>query len=208
MKIIITLHLILLVNYRLQAQNYLLNRSESASFLTVAIGKESDALYNTGTVGYSMNGKFDMALVGTYESGNKVSNAYTITPSFSYLFIKQNKIPFSLGAFAGYGFKNFTRVEELKNHTIKSGLSLYHKIILKKNVSLIPGTYVGIDFTKATLDNYQNKFTTHSAGIQSTLLLKNFSISPSLVYTERRGYAVTLQLSFLIFKRDYIESIY
>lgn len=194
-------------NYDLKAQSYLLDTSKNASFVSVSIGSDDWAVYKTAAIGYSVNGRFDMMLAGMYESGSKTSRAYTITPALSYLIVKQDKLPLSIGLFAGYGFKNFNPNKDLKNYTIKTGISLYHKIKIRNNVLLIPGLFCGLDFTKARHDDYINRFSTRSAGVQTTLLIKNFSITPQFSYTQRRGPLFVLQAGLILFKSEFIQSV-
>ncbi|GLU55246.1 hypothetical protein [Dyadobacter frigoris] len=193
-------------NYQLKAQSYLLDKSKNASFVSASIGSDDWAVYKTAAIGYSVNGRFDMVLAGIYESGS-TAKAYTITPALSYLVVKQDKLPLSIGLFAGYGFKNFNHTKDLKNYTIKTGISLYHKIKIRNNVLLIPGLFCGQDFTKTRLDDYTNRFSTRSAGIQTTLLIKNFSITPQFSYTQLRGSLFTLQAGLILFKSEFIQPV-
>jgi hypothetical protein len=198
-------------------QNYLLDTSQNAYFVHGLIGQMDRQFYKQISVGYSINGRLDIAISGSHKNeGNSFSSFYTFSPSFSYLIIKQGKIPFSLGATAEYEYKAFPATNVIKHNTIRFGIPLYYQARISQNVSLIPGIFGRINLARYYL--YDEIFDysarenskSYTFGIQNTVLLNRFSITPGVSYTNVKGtgYLLTVRLGLLLFKRNYIKPIY
>lgn len=206
MKSILLISFLLLMCLCSQAQSYLLAPSTNASFITGCIGVEEKALYYSTSVGLSLDGRFDLFLSGSHKEENRYLAFNALSIGANYLVLKQRILPFSLGLSAEYEYKGFPVANRLKHNTAKLGISLYRTFKINENVSLIPGVYGKLNLARYKIeDYYANNDRTYTINVQNTLLLKNFSITPAVSYTEKRRYLFTIQLGILLFKRESIK---
>lgn len=188
------------------AQNYLMDNGQNGSFVNAFVGKDKIAFYKQATIGYSINGRLDMALSGSHVNGNHIGTFYTITPSLSYLFIKQNKIPFSMAISAEYEVKRFTQTDLIKHNSFRAGASLYHRFKLGENTSLIPGAFATFTNTTRSLAPYRDHVNASRIGLQNTILLKTFSITPVVSYSQNT-YLFSLRFGIIFKGANHIEDL-
>lgn len=188
------------------SQSVFLDKGQNATFFQGCIEKYKYSFSQSTTIGYSINGKFDMMLSGKHLAGDGIGEYFTISPSFSYLVIKQDRLPVSLGLLAGYEFKKFTQTDLIKDHSIKAVASVFHKWKVSDKVSLIPGAYCESDFIKRSLDVYKENLNLYTIGFQTSLLLKKISITPETSYSKDR-FIFSIKFGVFILGTNYIESI-
>lgn len=198
-------------------QGYLLDTAQNAYFVHGILGQMDHQFYKQISVGYSINGRLDIAISGSHKNeGGSFSSFYTFSPSISYLIIKQGKLPFSLGATAEYEYKAFPATNVIKHNTIKFGIPLNYKAKVSRDVSLIPGIYGRINLARYSLYDDRFNYSDHennksfTLGFQNTVLVNRFSITPGVSYTNARGtgYLLTVRVGLLLFKRNNIRPMY
>lgn len=208
MKSKILLLILLLIDLEVCGQSYLLEKYQSAYFINGLVGQEKGALYTQGAAGFSVDGRLDLSLRGSYMGENRFASFYTLSPSVSYLVVKQNRIPFSYGISADYEYKRFPDVKILRHSTVKFGNAFYHKVRINRSTSIIPSIYGQLNLTRYSLDSNTENNRSYTVGGQSTVLFRKVAITPGLSYNQQRGYLLSLQLGLIFFKRESIQSIY
>lgn len=209
MKTIILFIAFMIIGYRSLAQNYLLEPMTNSSFVAGAVGVEEGAMFSSSMVGFSLNGgRLDISLLGSHKNENRYLTFNAASLGINYLFIKQNKLPLSVGASVEYEYKAFPQSHRTKHNSFKVGISIYHRFRINDNVALIPGIYGKKNLIRYTIGENAGNISSYTTGLQNTLLLKNFSITPGVSYTEKRGYLFTIQFGLILFKRESIKSVY
>lgn len=125
-------------------------------------------------------------------------------------------MPLSLGTIVEYEYKAFPATNVIKHNTIRFGIPLYWQTRISRNVSLVPGIYGKINLARYSLYeemfnySYRENNKSFTLGIENTVLLNRFAITPGISYTNTKGtgYLLSIRIGLLLFKRNYIKSVY
>lgn len=179
-KLLLPLLFINLFAMSVCAQNILLDKGQNGTFLAARVGKDARRFTKEMSIGYSFSGKLDIGFSAIHVTGRELGTHFIFTPSLSYLVIKQDRLPFSAEVFSNYQIKRYVRTNVIKDNSFVIGLGLYKKWQLTKNVSLSPGIHFNRNFTRRSLDLYNEQLNTNKIGFESNFLIKKLLISPGI----------------------------
>lgn len=188
------------------AQNILLDNGQNGTFLAAGIGKDVRRFTKELSVGYSFNGKLDLGFSAFHVKGKELGTHYIFSPSLSYLVLKQDRVPFSAEIFSNYQIKRYVRTTIIKDNSFVIGLGLYRKWRLFKNASLNPGIYFNRNFTRRSLDSYNEQLNTNKIGFESNFLINNLLISPGISSSQKHT-VLSLKIGIIFRGADSIEPL-
>jgi hypothetical protein len=205
-KIITILVLLLFMDSFAIAQNFLLDKNQSGSFLAGQIAKSDNKFSKALSIGYTIDGRIDLSLSASHVNGPHIGTHLIVNPMVSFIIIKQNHIPLSLSVYSEYQTKKYTRTDAIKDQTWAVGSGLYHKWLIGKTFSINPGIYFHRSFTNRSLDTYKEHLNSNGFGLQTSFLIKNFQVTPKVSHF-REETVFSIEIGVIFFGAKSIESL-
>ncbi len=185
-KRLITL-LLVLFSISSYAQNYLFEDGESGAHIFGQIGSFQGTTVLGIAPGYTWNGRTSFSVTAGRERNDDWDiTVFDLKPYLSHMILKQNEddmpISFALGAAYQYSFSPDDK--DTKVHTYAFDGSIYHRLYLSENVSIIPSGMVGWGKTFVKETGYDSESSSAvTYGVQASALFRNFHITPNVQFS-------------------------